>query len=213
MVPKIIRTCKGAKSLSLCASRDGQAFSEPLHNPKMEGQSSFNGQIFFSLSFKVCIELFFPINSTFLSSQKPYLGVVPGLEENPESWYWPVEGVALLHCLLVNLLPVGSQHLETRYLDLGDINTYVLHMYLHIYHIFIYHTSYIDIYIKYILVTWVVQQYVLEYNTDYNISKSKSKGTLHSIWWVGPAAHSSLHTGQPQLEHTTPSSSSCRKVT
>ena len=29
--------------------------------------------------------------------------------------------------------------------------------------------------------------------------------TLHSIWWLGPAAHSWLHTGQPQESHTQPS--------
>merc|ERR1719352_1428740 len=39
------------------------------------------------------------------------LGVVPGLEENPKSGDWPVESVSLLHCFLVNLLPVRSQHL------------------------------------------------------------------------------------------------------
>ena len=95
--------------------------------------------------------------STVFRSRNSHLRVVLGLEKNPKSRDRPVEGIALLHRLLVDLLPVCSQHLETRYV-------------------------------------WTMVA---------------SGSTLHSIWWFGPALHSALHTGHPQSEHTTPSSSSC----
>ena len=96
--------------------------------------------------------------STVFRSCNSHLRVVLGFEENPKSRDRPVESIALLHRLLVDLLPVCSQHLETRYV-------------------------------------WTMV--------------ASGFFTLHSIWWFGPALHSALHTGHPQSEHTTPSSSSC----
>ena len=110
----IIPTCKGARSLSLCASHDGQASSAPLHNPKVE-DSLFDGNNLFLIIFQRVHWVLLPMFSTLIISHNSHLRVVPGLEKNPKSRDWPVEGVPLLHCLLVDLLPVGSQHLKNRY--------------------------------------------------------------------------------------------------